>query len=146
MVAGGTGLAPMASIVDAARQQWSERGTGPRVDLFHGARVPWNLYDQQRVAELASSEPWFSYHPVVSDDATFPGAQGYVGTAAAAHPEAPRRLALVAGSTAMVGHTISELVAAGTPRSDIRYEDYAGVEDNSSATGEDQEEVYHEHR
>jgi NAD(P)H-flavin reductase/hemoglobin-like flavoprotein len=146
MVAGGTGLAPMAAIVDAALQQWEERGSGPRVDLFHGARVPWNLYDQQRLAELASREPWFSYHPVVSDDATFPGAQGYVGTVAAAHPEAPRRLALVAGSTAMVGHTISELVAAGTPRADIRYEDYAGVEDNSSATGADQGEVNHEHR
>lgn len=145
MVAGGTGLAPMAAMVDAVRQQWGERGSGPRVDLYHGARVPWNLYDQQRLADLASREPWFSYHPVVSDDATFPGAQGYVGAVAAAHPEAPRRLALVAGSTAMVGHTISELVAAGTPRSDIRYEDYAGVEDNSSATGADQEEVYHEH-
>ncbi|GGH95868.1 flavohemoprotein [Arthrobacter liuii] len=146
MVAGGTGLAPMASLVDEVRQQWSEHGDGPRVDLYHGARVPWNLYDQQRLTELASTEPWFRYHPVVSDDATFPGAKGYVGSVAAAHPEASRRLALVAGSTAMVGHTISELVAAGTPRSDIRYEDYAGVEDNSSATGEDQEEEYHEHR
>lgn len=136
----------MATMIDAVRQQWDERGQGPRVDLFHGARVLWNLYDQQRLAELASREPWFNYHPVVSDDATFPGAQGYVGTAAAAHPEAPRRLALVAGSTAMVRHTISELISAGTPRADIRYEDYAGVEDNSSATGEDQEEVFHEHR
>jgi NAD(P)H-flavin reductase len=146
MVAGGTGLAPMAAIIDAARQQWREHGSGPRVDLFHGARVPWNLYDQQRLADLGSREPWFNYHPVVSDDMTFPGAQGYVGTAAAAHAEAPRRLALVAGSTAMVRHTIRELVAAGIPRADIRYEDYAGVEDNSSPTGEDQEEVYHEHR
>lgn len=138
LVAGGTGLAPMAALVDEAGQRWRETGWGPRVSLFHGARVPWNLYDQKRLTDLAEREHWFDFHPVVSGDPTFPGATGLVGSVAAAHPQAAGRLAMVCGSKPMVAHTMGELIAAGTPRSDIRYEDYSGVEDNSSATGADQ--------
>ena len=138
LIGGGTGLAPLSAVLDSVATQWRNTGFGPRVDLFHGARVPWNLYDQSRLADLAAQEPWFSFHPVVSDDPTFPGLTGYVGSAAAAHGSSVGRLALVCGSTPMVRHTVSELVAAGVPRDDIRYEDYTGVEDNSSPTGEDQ--------
>ena len=138
LVAGGTGLAPLSAVLDRAMMQWRENGFGPRVDLFHGARVPWNLYDEPRLAELAAREPWFSFHPVVSDDATFPGLKGWVGSAAAAHASSVGRLALVCGSGPMVSHTVGQLVGAGVPRSDIRYEDYTGIEDNSSPTGEDQ--------
>ncbi|WP_415854268.1 globin domain-containing protein [Sinomonas sp. G460-2] len=138
LVAGGTGLAPLAAILDGVAAQWRERGFGPRVDLFHGARVPWNLYDESRLAGLAAREPWFSFHPVVSDDSTFPGLKGWVGSAAAAHASSLGRLALVCGSTPMVSHTVGQLVGAGVPRSDIRYEDYTGIEDNSSPTGQDQ--------
>lgn len=138
LIGGGTGLAPLSSVLDSVTAQWRETGWGPRVDLFHGARVPWNLYDQARLTELAASEPWFSFHPVISGDPTFPGLTGYVGTVAAAHVSSVGRLALVCGSTPMVRHTVGELVAAGVPRGDIRYEDYTGVEDNSSPTGEDQ--------
>lgn len=138
LIGGGTGLAPLSAVLDGVASQWRESGFGPRVDLFHGARVPWNLYDQTRLADLAAREPWFSFHPVVSDDPTFPGKTGYVGSAAAAHGSSVGRLALVCGSTPMVRHTVDELVAAGVPRGDIRYEDYTGVEDNSSPTGEDQ--------
>jgi NAD(P)H-flavin reductase/hemoglobin-like flavoprotein len=138
LVAGGTGLAPLSAILDGVAAQWREKGSGPRVDLFHGARVPWNLYDQSRLADLASREPWFAFHPVVSDDPTFPGMKGSVGTCAAAHSSAVGRLALVCGSTSMVRHTVRELVAAGVSRDDIRFEDYTGAEDASSLLGEDQ--------
>lgn len=138
LVAGGTGLAPLSAVLDGVAARWRQDGSGPRVDLFHGARVPWNLYDEARLADLAAREPWFSFHPVVSDDATFPGYRGWVGAAAASHPSALGRLALVCGSGAMVSHTVGELVGAGVPRGDIRYEDYTGVEDNSSPTGEEQ--------
>ncbi|SDL35524.1 NAD(P)H-flavin reductase [Arthrobacter sp. ok362] len=138
LIAGGTGLAPLSAVLDGVATRWRETGRGPYVDLFHGARVPWNLYDQARFAELAATEPWFAFHPVVSDDPSFPGLTGYVGTAAAAHVSTAGPLALVCGSGPMVRHTVDELIAAGIPRSDIRYEDYSGVEDNSSPTGEDQ--------
>ncbi|WP_369045410.1 globin domain-containing protein [Sinomonas sp. P10A9] len=138
LIGGGTGLAPLSAVLDQVAAQWRETGWGPRVDLFHGARVPWNLYDQPRLTDLAAREHWFSFHPVVSDDPTFPGLTGYVGSAAAAHSSSLGRLVLVCGSTPMVRHTVSELAAVGVPRSDIRYEDYTGVEDNSSPTGEDQ--------
>ena len=138
LVAGGTGLAPLSAVLDSAASQWRENGSGPRVDLFHGARVPWNLYDQPRLTALAAHEPWFSFHPVVSDDATFPGLKGKVGSAAATHASSSGRLALVCGSGPMVAHAVSELVGSGVPRGDIRYEDYTGIEDNSSPTGEEQ--------
>jgi NAD(P)H-flavin reductase/hemoglobin-like flavoprotein len=138
LIGGGTGLAPLSAVLDSVAEQWRATGFGPRVDLFHGARVPWNLYDQARLTDLAEREPWFSFHPVVSDDPTFPGLTGYVGSAAAAHGSSVGRLALVCGSTPMVRHTVGELLAAGVPRGDVRYEDYTGVEDNSSPTGEEQ--------
>ena len=91
LIGGGTGLAPLSAVLDSVATQWRNTGFGPRVDLFHGARVPWNLYDQSRLADLAAQEPWFSFHPVVSDDPTFPGLTGYVGSAAAAHGTARSR-------------------------------------------------------
>ncbi|MDN6300301.1 MAG: globin domain-containing protein [Micrococcaceae bacterium] len=83
LVAGGTGLAPLAAVLDQVGTQWTTEGTGPRVDLFHGARLPWNLYDHEKLTRLAE-QPWFTYRPVVSDDPTFHGLRVLVGSAAAA--------------------------------------------------------------
>ena len=60
MVAGGTGLAPLRSIImDLAR--W---GTNPRVHLFFGARYPCDLYDLKTLWQVASTNPWLSVTPV----------------------------------------------------------------------------------
>ena len=44
--------------------------------------MPWNLYDHEYLSELAQKQ-WFDYTPVVSEDPTYHGAKGLVGTVAA---------------------------------------------------------------
>ena len=94
-----------------------------RVDLFHGARMSWNLYDHQYLSELAH-KPWFDYTPVVSEDPTYPGKRGLVGEVAAGAGDWSRRVALVCGSPGMVEHTTRALTAAGMPADAIRREQF----------------------
>ncbi|MGY1623984.1 2Fe-2S iron-sulfur cluster-binding protein [Geodermatophilus sp. SYSU D00965] len=62
-VAGGTGLAPFVGIVRTALQRRPDR----EVVLYHGVRRPEDLYDLDRLAELASRHPGFRFVPVLSE-------------------------------------------------------------------------------
>lgn len=137
MVAGGTGLAPLSAVVDQIDREWESHGSAPRVHLFHGARVPWNLYDRERLKKLAGTRPWFDYTEVVSDDPSYPGARGMVGSVAAASQSLRGRVALVCGGPQMVSHTVNELTAAGIPSEDIAYEQFhhVGAGDTADAAG-----------
>lgn len=123
MVAGGTGLAPFRAVLQQIDQKFKGSGPAPMVHLFHGARMPWNLYDQQYLTELAR-QPWFDYTPVVSEDPTYPGQRGPVGEVAAQAGDWSRRVALVCGSPWMVEHTTRALEAAGVPPDAIRREQF----------------------
>lgn len=120
MVAGGTGLAPLRAMLE---QLDREGQAVPSVHLFHGARMPWNLYEHAQLTRL-TQRPWFSYTPVVSDDTSYPGQQGMVGTVAAQYGPWPGHVAMVCGSPAMVAHTVAELTGAGTPEADILTESF----------------------
>ncbi|MET9316521.1 globin domain-containing protein [Kribbella sp. NPDC003505] len=120
MIAGGTGLAPLRAMLEHLDRQSSTRPV-PRVHLFHGARMPWNLYEHKQLTNL-TQRPWFSYTPVVSDDTSYPGQRGLVGTVAAAQGSGADRTVLVCGSPGMVRHTVAELTAAGMPATDIHSE------------------------
>ena len=92
LVGGGTGVAPLRSVVEQIDREWHAQGAGPRVHLFHGARVPWNLHDRAVLSDLARTRSWFEYTEVISHDSSFPGARGLVGSVAARH-QSWRRLA-----------------------------------------------------
>ncbi|MGH3506436.1 MAG: globin domain-containing protein, partial [Nocardioidaceae bacterium] len=83
MVAGGTGLAPLRAVIEQIDQEWQRSRTAPRVHLLHGVRMSWHLYDRPLLRELAQQRPWFEYTEVVSDDPSYPGTRGKVGTVAA---------------------------------------------------------------
>ncbi|MGH3506502.1 MAG: FAD-binding oxidoreductase, partial [Nocardioidaceae bacterium] len=123
MVAGGSGLAPLRAVLEEIDQEFQSTGEAPRVELLHGVRVPWSLYEHRLLTWLAGRE-WFTYTPVISDDSTNPGERGLVGAVAAGRPGIEDRLALVCGPPAMVEHTVSELVASGLPREEIRFEQF----------------------
>jgi NAD(P)H-flavin reductase/hemoglobin-like flavoprotein len=123
MVAGGTGLAPLRAVLEQIDRSWDATGSGPRVHLFHGSRMPWNLYDHDYLTRLAR-KPWFDYTPVVSDDPTYPGARGLVGTVAAKADDWSGRTAMVCGSPGMVRHSVQELKAVGLPAASIRREQF----------------------
>jgi NAD(P)H-flavin reductase/hemoglobin-like flavoprotein len=123
LVAGGTGLAPLRAVVDQIDRGWEAVGSAPRVRLFHGSRMPWNLYDHEHLNALAR-KPWFDYTPVVSDDPTYQGAKGLVGTVAAKAGDWSGRTAMVCGSPDMVRYTVQELTAAGIPAASVRREQF----------------------
>lgn len=125
LVAGGTGLAPFQALLERVDTLWQDTGSGPRVHLFHGARMPWNLYARDAMSRL-TARSWFEYTEVVSDDSTFPGTRGLVGTAAARGPWQGRTV-LVCGSPRMVAHATSELTTAGVSSADIRCEELGGM-------------------
>jgi NAD(P)H-flavin reductase/hemoglobin-like flavoprotein len=133
MVAGGTGLAPLRAVLEQIDREWLAYGTAPQVHLLHGVRVPWNLYDRDPLRELAASRSWFEYTEVVSDDPSFPGACGQVGTVAARQGW-QGRTAFVCGGPYMVANAIEELTAAGMQPDDIRFEKFhpVGVSDNTA--------------
>lgn len=123
LVAGGTGLAPLRAVLDQCGQRWRSTGAGPKVHLFHGSRMPWNLYDHAALKTL-SQEQWFEYDTAVSDDATYPGTKGNIGSIAASHGSWSGYRALVCGSPGMVDDTVSRLRAAGMRDEDISYENF----------------------
>jgi NAD(P)H-flavin reductase/hemoglobin-like flavoprotein len=120
MIAGGTGLAPFRAMLEQLDRR-TPPSQVPRVHLFHGARMPWNLYEHKQLTSL-TQRPWFNYTPVVSDDTSYPGHRGQVGAIAAAQGPWPNRTTLVCGSPAMVRHTVAELTEAGVPATDIHTE------------------------
>lgn len=130
MVAGGTGLAPLRAHLERIDQDWQSTGRAPQVHLLHGARLPWGLYEHRLLQNLAG-RPWFTYTPVISDDPSYPGRKGFVGDAAADSGPLQGRLALVCGSPAMVRHTVSRLRAGGIASSDIRFEQFSTLDEDS---------------
>jgi NAD(P)H-flavin reductase len=137
MVAGGTGLAPLSAVVDQIDREWQAEGSAPEVHLFHGARVPWNLYQRERLRELADTRPWFDYTEVVSDDPAFPGPRGLVGAVAAASRPWHGRTAMVCGGPEMVTHTVDALRNVGIPEEDIKYEQFHHVGAGDTADAAD---------
>ena len=124
LVGGGTGLAPLRSVMEQVDREWQDQGSGPRVHLFHGARVPWSLYERKLLTDLARTRSWFEYTEVVSDDRSFPGARGLVGSVAARKQPWQGWSAVVCGGPQMVSHTVDELTAVGMRMDDISYETF----------------------
>lgn len=135
MVAGGTGLAPLRGVLEQIDREWQRLGAAPRVHLLHGVRMPWHLYDRKVLRELAKDRPWFEYTEVVSDDPSFPGTRGKVGSIAS-RQHLGGRTAMVCGGPQMVAHTLEQLTAAGMPTEQIKYEHFyyaAASEQNADA-------------
>ena len=123
MVAGGTGLAPLRAVLEQIDREWQRYAAAPRVHLLHGVRMPWHLYDRPLLRELAQTRPWFDYTEVVSDDPSYPGTRGKVGSVAA-RQHLNGRTAMVCGGPQMVAHTLEALSAAGMHTEDIKYEHF----------------------
>lgn len=140
MVAGGTGLAPLRSIIlDLAQVQ-----DPPQVYLFVGGRTAADLYASDMLWLLTQQLPWLTTVPVVEDvTATTTDDEWYhrivaevgpvnfheddllEGTLAdvvADHGAFVDHQVLVCGSPGMVTATRDRLIATGTPAEAIRFD------------------------
>jgi len=140
MVAGGTGLAPLRSLILDLTQVENP----PQVYLFVGGRTIQDLYASDMLWILRQQLPWLTVIPVV-EDVTDPGGpdewydrivahvgpvtfheddllEGTLAEVVAAHGAFVDHQVLVCGSPAMVRSTRDQLVATGTPSDAIRFD------------------------
>ncbi|MGI8816291.1 MAG: globin domain-containing protein [Pseudonocardia sp.] len=121
MVAGGTGMAPMKSILE----DMARNGENPRTEVFLGARNFHELYDLSSLRQLSYSNPWLNVVPVVEDDDGGSGAEkGTLAEVVTRYGAWADHDVLVSGSPAMIRATVSRMLVAGTPLDQICYDPF----------------------
>lgn len=122
-IAGGTGLAPMKSIIeDMARWNWYRR-----VHLFYGARRPEELYDLPAMQALARQHSWLSVVPAVSHDDRYTGEQGLIPDVALRYGQWTEHDVYIAGSPDMVRGSIDKLLTNGVSMSRIKFDTFGDI-------------------
>jgi NAD(P)H-flavin reductase/hemoglobin-like flavoprotein len=121
MIAGGTGVAPLSSILDHLAH-WGEN---PKVKLFFGGRTREDLYDLEQLRALASTNPWLTVVPVWERGPAMTGCeQGTLAEAVTRHGAWPNHDILVSGSPAMIRATVSRMLVAGSALDQIKYDPF----------------------
>ncbi|HEX3647382.1 MAG TPA: globin domain-containing protein [Pseudonocardiaceae bacterium] len=121
MVAGGTGIATMLSVLDDLRQ-W---GDNPRVHLFYGGRVDEDLYALDDLNQMAGASPWLTVVPVLEQNPASRNAEhGTLADIVTKYGAWADRDVLVSGSPAMIRSTVSRMLVAGTPLDRITYDPF----------------------
>jgi NAD(P)H-flavin reductase/hemoglobin-like flavoprotein len=124
LVAGSTGLAPLKAIAE----QISLLPDPPRVHLFFGARSADALYDLADLEKMAAWCPWLTVVPTVSHEPGFPGERGLLHEVLARSGNWREHAVYACGPTPMVEATVTQLMALGVPRGQIRIEDFGWSE------------------
>lgn len=119
-LAGGTGLAPIKSIVEAIALT-PGRGKRREIALYAGARRQHELYDLDDLRELELAYPWLQVIPAVSDEQARDIMHGRVPDLAA-KASWPGRDIYVSGPDEMITKTIQVLTGLGAPASRIHYD------------------------
>jgi phenol hydroxylase P5 protein len=116
MVAGGTGLAPLKSMI----RHVLEGGHPHELHLYHGARTQEDLYDFEFFSRLAGAHPrQFTYTPCLSES-VWAGASGPVSEVVGAHFKRARGYtAYVCGPSGMVEAATRTLISLRVPSRDI---------------------------
>lgn len=129
MIAGGTGLAPLKSMI----RQVLEGGLEQRLHLYQGARTRADLYDVEFFDELARNHAeQFIYRPCLSEE-TWGGASGLVTDVLSGDFERCRGFtAYVCGPPAMVEAATKTLIAKRLQSRDIYRENFFDQSDKGS--------------
>jgi phenol/toluene 2-monooxygenase (NADH) P5/A5 len=119
-VAGGTGLAPIMSVLDKALHAKDKRP----IHLLYGARSQEELYCSSLLREWTTSHSSFTYTPVLSDEppnSGWSGRRGLVTDVMMDHLGDVFGLeAYVCGPPAMIDAAVAGLESAGVLHGDIR--------------------------
>lgn len=118
LLAGGTGWAPVRALVEQVAAEGSRR----RVDLYVGARSPWELYDRDMMEKLAAASPWLTVTYVVGNDPRRPGEFVAPVDRALADGDWRSRHVYVCGSDEMVGQSVHTLTRAGYHAGQVHHE------------------------
>ena len=118
MIAGGTGFAPIKSMIEQLR---SDQDTRP-IHLYWGVRTLEDLYHHD-LAESWSASGGFSFTPVLSEpalDDAWQGRSGYVHeTVASDHPDLSAFDVYMAGPPQMITAAQTQFFSQGLPREQL---------------------------
>ncbi|KDR88455.1 hypothetical protein K538_27640, partial [Agrobacterium tumefaciens GW4] len=115
-IAGGSGLAPVKAVVEAALATGRERP----VHVYFGARAERDLYMLDRFGDLVARHGNLSFVPVLSHEEHADIRCGYVGAAVADDfDDLDGWKAYIAGPPAMIEATVPQLLARGMRTADI---------------------------
>ena len=121
MVAGGTGMAPIKSLLE----DLTERTNPPRTQVFVGGRTWEDLYDFTALRKMSYSNAWLDIIPVVERDDSESGAEhGTLADVVTRYGAWADHDVLVCGSPSMIRATVSRMLVAGTPLDHIRYDPF----------------------
>jgi phenol/toluene 2-monooxygenase (NADH) P5/A5 len=130
LLAGGTGLAPMKSIITHIAETEAEH----EVVLYHGVPTSEDLYDRTWLEQFAAEHDWFNYRPALSRE-ELNGRTGRVPTQLAEdYPRASGHVAYICGSPDFVNHTMKALMKARLFPRDIYREDFFDSADRAAGT------------
>jgi len=129
LIGGGTGLAPLKSIV----RHVLEQGLDQRLYLYQGARAQADLYDVEFFRALAEQHPaQFTYRPCLSDE-EWDGPTGMVTDVVAADFETCRQhTAYLCGPPPMVEAALKTLMKKRLFPKDIYREDFFDASDKAT--------------
>lgn len=117
-VAGGTGLAPIKSLID----DMSKWNGSRNVTLFFGVRRTGDLYDMAALHRMAGLNRWLKVVPVVSEDPTFNGERGQLPDVVARNGHWAEHDVIICGSPAMTRATHDRLTSVGVPAERITFD------------------------
>lgn len=121
MVAGGTGMAPIKSLLE----DFTQRPHAPHTQLFLGGRTWDDLYDFDALRKLSYDNDWLTVVPVVEREDDRGGAErGTLADVVTRYGAWADHDVLVCGSPAMIRATVSRMLVAGTPLDRIRYDPF----------------------
>lgn len=132
LIAGGTGIAPITSMIRHALLDGAS--TGP-LTLYHGARNTESFYDTRLFRELERTYPRrFSYRPCLADETAAGFSTGLVTDVLAAdYPSLEGHIAYVCGPPGMVEGALRTLMGKRLFPRDIYREEF--LDEGDKATG-----------
>jgi NAD(P)H-flavin reductase/hemoglobin-like flavoprotein len=121
LIAGGTGLAPLRSIVEYL----AEMPVHDRVSLVVGAHTVADLYDRDALVRLDQRCRWLDIIPAIAADPTWRGQTGTAVQVALRQRDWTGHDIFVCGSPNMVAATVGALRRAGYPGESIHTERFS---------------------
>lgn len=124
-IAGGSGMAPIWSIV----RDMKEKGLTRPTTYFFGALTQQDLFYMDELRQLEKDAPWFTFVPALSrepENSGWTGERGLVTEVVNRHfPDTSRHEAYLCGSPGMIDASIIVLKNNGMPEANIFYDKFS---------------------
>ncbi len=124
-IAGGSGMAPIWSIV----RDMKEKGIARPTTYFFGALTQRDLFFMDEFKKLEQECPWFKFVPALSkepDNSGWTGERGLITAVVSKHfPDTSKHEAYLCGSPGMIDASVKTLTQNGMPEQNVFYDKFS---------------------